>query len=188
MMKKFDTRYFSRSKNLKQKIISKIKSNKILLTAILLAILSFIIIKMPEKLNAQEILEFNRDLKNYNVKLQIFNQKQVQIAEFMVAVADTEYKRMYGLMKLNSLPEKYGMLFPFHGNKVVSMWMKNTKIPLDMIFLDNKNVIVSIQTNTIPFSLEIVSSEKPAKKALEINAGLVKKYGIKVGQQVKITQ
>lgn len=188
MRKKFDTKFFSRSKNFKQKITSKIKNNKILLTAILLAILSFVIIKMPEKLNAQEILEFNRDPKNYNVKLQIFNQKQVNIAEFMVAVADSEYKRMYGLMKLNSLPEKHGMLFPFHSNKVVFMWMKNTKIPLDMIFLDNKNVIVSIKTDSIPFSLEVISSEKPAKKALEINAGLVKKYGIKVGQQVKILQ
>ena len=180
-MKKFGTKL---SMKFKPKMNRK---NCIFLIFSILAI-SLIIVKMPGRLNAKELIEFNRDLKNYNVKLQILNQNQDEIAKFMIAIADTEYKKMYGLMNLSSLPATNGMLFPFIKNEVVAMWMKNTKIPLDMIFLDNEGVIVNIKANTTPYSTEIISSEKPAKKVLEINAGLVKKFGIKIGQQIKVSQ
>jgi uncharacterized membrane protein (UPF0127 family) len=67
------------------------------------------------------------------------------------------------------------------------MWMKNTRIALDMVFIDKNNQIATIVTNTEPYSLDIISSEKEVKKVLEINAGLVKKFGIKVGQKIKIS-
>lgn len=146
----------------------------------------WIIVQAPENLDAKDTLEFNRDLQNYNVKLQIVGADQKNIANFMVAIADGEYKKMYGLMNLDVLPENYGMLFPFFKSQVVSMWMRGTRIPLDMIFMDHNNVIVTIKTDAKPYSLDIISSEKEVKKVLEVNGGSVAKYGIKVGQKVRI--
>jgi uncharacterized membrane protein (UPF0127 family) len=146
----------------------------------------WIIVQTPENLEAEDVVNFNRDLQNYNVKVQIIAPKHGEIAQFSVAVADSEYKKMYGLMNLDRLPENYGMLFPFFTNQVVSMWMRNTHIPLDMLFIDKNNVIVTIKTNAQPYSLDIISSEKEVKKVLEINAGAVEKFGIKTGQKVVI--
>jgi len=142
---------------------------------------------MPQNLDANTIIEFNRDLQNYNVKLQILDQHDKEVAKFSVAIADNDHKKMYGLMKLNSLPKDFGMLFPFFRNQVIAMWMKNTRIPLDMIFIDSDDIIASITTDTEPYSLEIISSEKEVNQVLEINAGLVAKLGIKVGQKIKIS-
>ena len=127
--------------------------------------------------------QFNSDLKNYNVKLQIFDKSQ-KISEFLVAVARDNAAREYGLMNLGNLDQKYGMLFLFDDAKVVNMWMKNTLIPLDMIFIDEKNNIVNIKEGAIPMSLDIISSQKVVKKVLEINGGLSKKLGIKNGQRI----
>ena len=146
----------------------------------------FIIVQAPQNLDAKEILEFNRDLQNYNVKVQIMASSHSEVAQFSVAIADSEYKKMYGLMNLDKLPEGYGMLFPFLTSQVISMWMRNTHIALDMLFIDSDNVIVTIKANAQPYSLDIISSEKEVKKVLEINGGSVEKYGIKVGQKVRI--
>lgn len=148
--------------------------------------ITLIILENSQSLNAKEILQFNRDLKNYNAKLQILNQDKKPAVEFLVAIADTEYKKIYGLMNLKSLPQDRGMIFYFRKNEVVYMWMKNTKIPLDMLFIDKNNIIVNIETDTVPESLDVISSEKPVKKVLEINGGLVKKFNIKIGQKIKI--
>lgn len=146
----------------------------------------FLILRTPQMIDAKEILEFNRDLKNYNAKLQIFDAAGEQITEFSIAIADDENKKMYGLMNLDELPQTHGMLFPFFKNEVITMWMKNTRIPLDMLFIDKHNLIANIKTNAEPYSLEIISSEKKVKKVLEINGGLSEKLGIKVGQKIKI--
>jgi uncharacterized membrane protein (UPF0127 family) len=143
----------------------------------------FVILRAPEIIDAKEIVGFNRDPQNYNVKLQIIDGDK-QVAGFLVAVADTNHKRMYGLMNLKNLDKNHGMLFEFPNNEIVAMWMKNTKIPLDMIFIDEDDKIVSITENAVPHSLDIISSHEKVDKALEINAGLVKKFGIKIGQQV----
>ncbi|OFW80398.1 MAG: hypothetical protein A2887_05545 [Alphaproteobacteria bacterium RIFCSPLOWO2_01_FULL_40_26] len=149
------------------------------------AVAIFIVLKAPQILDKREIREFNRDLKNYNVKLQILTDEK-EIAEFKVVIADNDYKKMYGLMNLDDLPSSHGMLFPFATSRIVGMWMKNTRIPLDMIFIDADNEIASIATDTIPYSLAIISSQKEVKSVLEINAGLTKKLGIRVGQRVRI--
>lgn len=131
-------------------------------------------------------LEFNHNLKNYNTKLWIINSANQKIAEFFVAIADSDEKKAFGLMEVEALPNKNGMLFPFFKKQVITMWMKNTYIPLDMLFIDEKQMIVSIKTNAAPHSLDIISSEKEAVQVLEINAGLVQKLKIKTGQKVKI--
>lgn len=167
------------------KKVSEISNQKRLIFSIFCCILAiFIILRAPERVEAEEVIEFNRDLRNYNSKLQILGSDQEQVAEFSIAIANDDYKKMYGLMHLDYLPSEYGMLFPFPKSQVIAMWMKNTLIPLDMIFINDNNTIVAIKTNAKPKSLDIISSEEEARKVLEINAGLVKKLGIKTGQKI----
>jgi uncharacterized membrane protein (UPF0127 family) len=126
---------------------------------------------------------FNRDLKNYNAKLKIFDGEE-KIAEFSVAIANSQSKREYGLMNLEKLDKQYGMLFIFDHKQIINMWMKNTKLALDMIFIDENNKIVNVYEGAEPFSLAIISSKKPVQKVLEINANLSKEFGIKNGQKI----
>ncbi|MDX2082583.1 MAG: DUF192 domain-containing protein [Rickettsiales bacterium] len=150
------------------------------------SITGLIIFNAPKSLDAQELKQFNRDPKNYNVKLQILNQNNHIQAEFMIAVADDDYKKIYGLMNLEHLPKNQGMLFKFNRAQIVTMWMKNTMIALDMLFIDSDDIIVNIEHNAQPYSLDIISSQKPVKKVIEINGGISKKLGIEVGQKIKL--
>ncbi len=156
-------------------------------TVILLCFLAFIYIGFQVffAINAREIKEFNRDLENYNVKLQIINQHEKTVGEFMVAIADDDNKKMYGLMNLDHLPANYGMLFEFLIPQNVVMWMKNTKISLDMVFIDKDDNIVNIVTNTTPGSLDLIPSEVKVNRILEINGGTTKKLGIKIGDKIR---
>lgn len=78
------------------------------------------------------------------------------------------------------------MIFIFESPRIINMWMKNTYIPLDMIFIDENNQIIKIEKNTTPHSLEIISSDKKAIKVLEINAGLSDKFDIKIGNKIDL--
>lgn len=171
-----------------QKIMKKIdlKFNLKRCTVVIISCVAiiFIILRAPQNIDAKEILEFNRDLQNYNAKLQIIDSKQRPVAEFSIAIADTEEKKIYGLMNLDQLPKDFGMLFPFEKSQIIAMWMKNTRIPLDMIFIGEDDLIVNIAADTTPQSLDIISSEKETKKVLEVNAGVAEKLKIKVGQKV----
>lgn len=103
---------------------------------------------------------------------------------FCAHPATDEQSRITGLMFQKTLPEKAGMVFDFGETQIVNMWMRNTILPLDMIFFDNTGKVVHIAVNTEPFSLDIISSEKPAKFVLEVNAGIAKKFGLNVGDHV----
>lgn len=148
--------------------------------------LAFVMLQRPKEISDKELKNFNRDFKNYNVNLDIFEGEEKKVASFKVAIANTDKKRMYGLMNLEYLPQNHGMIFIFPGGEMVNMWMKNTLIPLDMIFIDADSEISSIATDTVPGSLELISSKKEIAQVLEINAGLVNKLGIKVGQKVRM--
>ncbi len=145
----------------------------------------FVIVRAPQFIKDSEILDFNQNPKSYDVELQILDSNNEKVTEFLVAIADDDYKKMYGLMNLSNLPPSYGMLFPLSKNQVIMMWMRNTRIPLDMLFIDENNIIDSIEANATPYSRKIVASKKEVRKVLEINGGLAKKHGIQPGQQVK---
>lgn len=132
---------------------------------------------------AAKVSDFNRNPKNYNVKLQIFD-KTKSIAQFAVAIAKTKETEEYGLMNLSHLNAQNGMLFSFSAPQIVNMWMKNTLISLDMIFIDQNDYIVNIKEKAVPSSLDVISSQKNVTKVLEINGGLCKKFGIKIGQKI----
>ena len=102
---------------------------------------------------------------------------------FKVEVADTAERRMLGLMHRPSLPADAGMLFDFKTDQPVSMWMKNTRIPLDMLFIERDGRIANIAERTVPFSLASVSSKGAVRAVLELNGGTAARLGIKPGDR-----
>jgi uncharacterized membrane protein (UPF0127 family) len=83
-----------------------------------------------------------------------------------------------------SLPENGGMLFLYENPQPIAMWMKNTIIPLDMIFIDDWGRVHRIESNTQPFSLDPIPSDGNVLGILEVNAGVAEKIGLKVGDKV----
>ena len=99
-----------------------------------------------------------------------------------VEVADTPAQREVGLMNRETLPQDTGMLFDFGQTRDVDMWMKNTLIPLDMLFLDETGRIVHIGANAQPLSLDLISSGGPVRYVLDINGGAAARYGAARGE------
>jgi uncharacterized membrane protein (UPF0127 family) len=104
---------------------------------------------------------------------------------FRVEVAATPEKRELGLMYRRDLPTTHGMLFIFPAERVNSFWMKNTPLPLDMIFISRERKIVGIVHETVPFSLDGRTVSVPSQYVLEINGGLSRRYGFKTGDVVR---
>jgi uncharacterized protein len=105
-----------------------------------------------------------------------------------VEVADTEPQREHGLMFRRHLPEDHGMIFLFGDEREITMWMKNTYISLDMVFIGNDWHIVHIARDAEPLSTDIISSVQPASRVLEISAGQADKLGLKPGDAVSLLQ
>ena len=114
--------------------------------------------------------------------LEIVTRNGVQV--FSVEMATTEQEKETGLMYRKELADGKGMLFDFSPEQQVSMWMKNTYISLDMIFIRSDGRILRIAENTEPLSTSIISSGGLAKGVLEVIAGTAKKYGIQPGDRV----
>ena len=104
---------------------------------------------------------------------------------FAVEVMSTEPERERGLMFRHALPENRGMLFDLEVEQTVQMWMKNTYLPLDMIFISRSGKVVSIFQNAEPQSERIIYSGAPAYAVIEINAGAVATIGLKTGDRVQ---
>ena len=103
---------------------------------------------------------------------------------FGVEMALTPEEQARGLMFRRDLPEKQGMLFDFKREQPTSFWMKNTYVPLDMIFIRADGRILNIAENTVPLSEALVSSSGPVRAVLEVVAGTSKKLGISAGDRV----
>jgi uncharacterized protein len=104
---------------------------------------------------------------------------------FRVEIADTPEKMQTGLMFRQTMPADQGMLFVHPSDGERTMWMKNTYLSLDMLFIDANGRIHRIAERTTPFSEETVSSEGPVRAVLELNAGQSDALGIKAGDIVK---
>ena len=104
---------------------------------------------------------------------------------FTVEIADTPDKRSQGLMFRKSMAEDAGMLFTFERDQIASFWMKNTEIPLDMLFISRDGRIADLHRNAQPHSLRSIRSKMPVFAVLEINAGLTARLGIRVGDRVE---
>jgi uncharacterized protein len=106
------------------------------------------------------------------------------VHSFTVEVVATEDERAKGLMFRRELPEGRGMLFDFKNEQPVAFWMKNTYVPLDMIFIRADGRILRIAENTEPLSERLVPSGGPVLGVLEVIAGTAKKFGIQPGDRV----
>jgi uncharacterized membrane protein (UPF0127 family) len=103
---------------------------------------------------------------------------------FDVEVMTTFQERARGLMFRRSLPEKSGMLFLYDRPEPAAMWMKNTFIPLDMVFIAPGGTVHRIEKNTEPFSTDTISSDGSIIAVLELNAGAADRIGLKFGDRV----
>jgi len=111
--------------------------------------------------------------------------KEGREVTFAVEIADTPSKREMGLQYRRELASDRGMIFLFPAESSQSFWMKNTPLPLDMIFINRGGKIAGIVEQSVPFSLDPRSVGAPSQFVLEINGGLSKRHGIKAGDSAR---
>ncbi|MEN2991782.1 DUF192 domain-containing protein [Tistrella sp. BH-R2-4] len=107
-----------------------------------------------------------------------------KVRMFQVEVARTSEARSMGLMFRSELDADHGMLFIFAEGTSPTMWMRNTYVPLDMLFLDAEGVVVDVAADTTPLSDTPIASKTPARAVLELNAGTARLLGIRPGDLV----
>ncbi len=110
-----------------------------------------------------------------------------QAVRVRVEVADSPRERQVGLMHRKHLAADAGMLFIYPFESPQSFWMKNTYIPLDLLFIGANLLVVGIVENTTPLSLERLQVDTPSRFILEVNAGFCKKQGIQEGSRVRFS-
>jgi uncharacterized membrane protein (UPF0127 family) len=148
--------------------------------ALALGLLAPLAACQPSASNAVELGRSPAGLEQ--VPLTITSGKQVH--RFAVEIARTPQEQAYGLMNRSELAPDRGMIFPYDPPQGVAFWMKNTLIPLDMVFVRADGSIANIADNTVPLSLEPVPSDGPVKAVLEIAGGRAAELGIKPGAKV----
>jgi uncharacterized protein len=104
---------------------------------------------------------------------------------FTVELADTPGERSRGLMFRESMPADHGMLFDFQTEQPVAFWMRNTPLPLDMVFIDAGGTVVQVAADTTPYSEASIPSRRPVRAVLEVNAGTAERLGIGQGAKVR---
>ncbi|SET29060.1 DUF192 domain-containing protein [Oceanicella actignis] len=106
-------------------------------------------------------------------------------ARFSVEIADDPAERARGLMGRRAMPADHGMLFVFETPRPVAFWMKDTPLPLDILFIDARGVVTRVHERATPFSETPLPSGGPAAMTLEINAGLARRLGLGPGAQLR---
>ena len=104
---------------------------------------------------------------------------------FSAEIADTVLLRRQGLMMRTRLASDHGMLFDNGVDREMNMWMKDTLIPLDMIFITRDGTVVKVVKNTVPLSEKIISSGVPVRGVFEVAAGTADRIGLKPGDRIE---
>ncbi|MDY0080735.1 MAG: DUF192 domain-containing protein [Ignavibacteriaceae bacterium] len=159
---------------------TKSKKNIYIATAIGIAIILFFVIRGLMKTNITE----NEYIFKKEGTISFLSTEGKEIKTIDMEVADTEYDTQLGLMFRKSMKETESMLFIFPNEEPRSFWMRNTYIPLDMIFVSGEKKIVMIQKNTKTLSDQSYPSILPAKYVVEVVGGFTTKYGIKEGDSI----
>ncbi|NMB80533.1 MAG: DUF192 domain-containing protein [Ignavibacteria bacterium] len=159
----------------------------VLLGFVIYFILSNFILNKPSATNS----DLERAMKNKMTytfqkegELVFTNHNGDTISKIDIEIADDDQQRELGLMMRRSMNEDNGMLFLFPYETIQAFWMKNTIIPLDILYVNSQNEIVKIYKNTEPYSEKSLPSEKPAIYVVEVNGGYTDKYGIKEGDKI----
>lgn len=173
----------SKTKNtIKRKKLSKTpfwKTRKVLIFLIPAAVfilIYFLYLKKgsnePEWVKEGEVTFLNKDTRQHLSKID-------------VEVAMTPTERSQGLMYRTQMDEEKGMLFIFDRDEMQSFWMKNTIIPLDILFIDSKGVINTIHRNTVPYSERSLPSKVKSQFVVEVNGGYCSRHGINEGDLIE---
>jgi uncharacterized protein len=126
----------------------------------------------PEWVREGEVTFLNRETKQVLAKIE-------------VEAAINPAERSQGLMYRTSMDEDKGMIFLFEQMEMQSFWMKNTLIPLDILFIDDKGVINTIHKNTVPYSERSLPSKQKSQFVVEVNGGYCNRHGIKEGDLIE---
>ncbi|MDT0642412.1 DUF192 domain-containing protein [Zunongwangia sp. F363] len=128
-------------------------------------------------------IEFTKEAELYLIKAE-----GDTIQKLEVEIADNDYERETGLMYRTEMAEDRGMLFVYDNASLHNFYMKNTYIPLDLIFYGSDSTAVSFQENATPLDESNLPSGKPAQFILEINAGLVEEWNIEIGDRFSVEE
>lgn len=178
----------TKKKNLKIKNV-KSKYYIIIVATLIIAFLILLLANLFTKKNNNSYVKSpNKSSDIYSFtkqgELTFQNSKGNFITSIDIEFADNQNERAQGLMYRTKLDENQGMLFIFPFEELQSFWMKNTVLPLDMLFINSELKIVTIHKNTEPYSTKGYPSSSPAIYVLEVNAGFTEKYNIKKGDKV----
>ena len=159
------------------------------LIVLIIAVIAVLYFVFSNKNNSTEMLSKETNYSSIykfkkNGELTFTSKKGEFLTKIDIEIAETEEKQMQGLMYREQMKENHGMLFIFDRDDYRYFWMKNTVIPLDMIFVNFNFKIVTIRKNAKPYDLNSYASTAPAKYVVEVNAGFCDKYGIKVGDKI----
>lgn len=121
-------------------------------------------------------------------ELSIYQGDSLKIGNIDIEIADNEYERQTGLMYRTSMEQNQGMLFIFEDEQPRSFYMKNTSIPLDILFIDSNNTIINTIENAAPLSEESLRSQGAAQYVLELNAGMIQMWKLQSGDRIEFTQ
>jgi uncharacterized membrane protein (UPF0127 family) len=170
------------------------KQRKIILSTLsVFALISVVVSCMSP--NEGEVEEYRRPAKESNAVFKSEGNLVITKATtgdtlkvLDIEIADNDYEITQGLMFRKSMAENRGMLFIQQQERIQSFWMRNTHISLDIIFINSAMEIVSAQTYAKPYSEESLPSEEPAIYILEVNAGMMEKWGLEKGDKVAFSR
>lgn len=138
-----------------------------------------------EKDSEKEAIDTNPIVFTKEGELQLYKPSGTLIKELDIEIADNNFERETGLMYRESMEDDQGMLFIFENAAPRFFYMKNTLIPLDIIFFGSDSTIVSFQKNAKPNDLTSLPSGEPARFVLEVNAGLADEWSLEEGDKIE---
>lgn len=167
--------------------VTKRKLKFVTVTAVILLVLTFMFYLMNREKSNKNVPDKTEYIIPYRIdgELEFLDSLKSPIAHIAVEIADDEYEISTGLMYRKKMADSVGMLFVFSTSEKRSFWMKNTFIPLDIIFVNEKLEIVTIQKYTQPFSEAPIPSNDEAKYVIEVNAGYTDVRKIKQGHLIQ---
>lgn len=151
------------------------------------AIVIYFVVNNKDKKQDFTIEDTTPSFKKEGELLFISNHEGDTLAVIDIEIADNEQKTAQGLMYRSAMPRNAGMLFLMPREDIQSFWMRNTYIPLDMIFVNSNKEIVTIHANTTPMNENSYISKAPALYVVEVNAGYCNKNNIKEGDKIEYT-
>lgn len=167
--------------------VSKMKRKNLFITFLtIVAIITILIVFFYPSKDKNKNVETR---EKYKIEAQVLfhsNKTGEQLSRLWVELADTPYEQSKGLMYKNYMPDSVGMLFIYPGSEERSYWMQNTRISLDIIYVNEELEIVSAYEFTIPYSEDGLPSHEICKYVVETNAGYMQEHGIKVGDKIQI--